>query len=146
MASALAFLAAKLTIFHLQKTNRVFTECDTTAHAEDDAIRNASELMLDMENKKYKKRELTLYTTCEPCPMCSGAILLSFSIKRVVWAANDISMGAMRKLKQEPLFIDRSTDISIEAAPIKELEDRQRKMLAEFFSNRGRTRTEWHDG
>jgi len=126
--------------------NKVFSECDTTSHAEVDAIRNASQLMLDMENKKYKKRELTLYTTCEPCPMCSGAILLSFSIKRVVWAANDISMGAMKKLKKEPLFIDRFSDISIEAAPIKELEDRQRKMMAEFFSNRGRIRTEWHDG
>lgn len=40
------------------------------------------------------------------------------SIKRVVWAANDISMGAMRKLKQEPLFIGRFSDVSIEAAPI----------------------------
>ncbi|TCZ81088.1 nucleoside deaminase [Paenibacillus albiflavus] len=126
--------------------NKVFSECDTTAHAEVEVIRRASVLMLDIDNKKYKKRDLTLYTTCEPCLMCSGAILLSFSIKRVVWAANDISMGAMRKLKKEPLFIDRFSDISIEAAPIQELEDRQRKMMAEFFSNRGRIRTEWHDG
>ncbi|WP_199621289.1 nucleoside deaminase [Paenibacillus alkalitolerans] len=124
--------------------NKVFSECDTTAHAEVDAIRNASSLMLDLETKRFTRNDLTLYTTCEPCPMCSCSILLSFSITRVVWASNDISMGAMRKFKEEPLFIERFAPIAIEAEPVKELKIRQRKMMAEFYTSRGYTNTEWH--
>lgn len=35
----------------------------------------------------------TLYSTLEPCPMCAGALLAS-RIKRLVWAAPDIRLGA----------------------------------------------------
>ena len=36
--------------------------------------------------------EATLYVTLEPCPMCSGAIILS-RIKRVVYGAADPKAG-----------------------------------------------------
>lgn len=66
--------------------NRVFSDCDPTAHAEVDAIRRAGKHLLDVEKKKFsKKKDLTLYTTCEPCPMCSCTILMS-GIKKIVWA------------------------------------------------------------
>jgi tRNA(adenine34) deaminase len=123
--------------------NSVFSESDTTAHAEVDAIRNAGPTMLDIENKKFLKKGYTLYTTCEPCPMCSCTIMLSFNIKRVVWAANDIEMGAMRKFKEGPHFLDRFSKISFEAAPYRDLEIRQRKMLAEWFIKRGFLDTHW---
>lgn len=61
--------------------NRVFSECDPTAHAEVDAIRQAGQHLLDVSKKRYTKNDLTLYTTCEPCPMCSCTILMS-GIKR----------------------------------------------------------------
>ncbi|WP_156043211.1 nucleoside deaminase [Paenibacillus sp. UNC451MF] len=123
--------------------NRVFSSCDTTAHAEVDAIRRAGSSMVDIENKKFLKKNYTLYTTCEPCPMCSCTILLSFNIKRVVWAANDVEIGAMRKFKEGPHFLNRFNKISIEAAPFKDLEIRQRTMLAEWFIRRGYPDTSW---
>jgi tRNA(adenine34) deaminase len=50
--------------------NKVFSQCDTTAHAEVDVIRNAGFLMLNLEEKRFVHGDLTLFTTCEPCPMC----------------------------------------------------------------------------
>lgn len=123
--------------------NRVFSDCDTTAHAEVDAIRKSGLAMLDLDNKRFLKNDFTLYTTCEPCPMCSCSILLCFSIKRVVWAANDKEMGAMRKFKEGPHFLERFNTISYEAAPFRDLEVRQRKMMAEWSISRGFKDTPW---
>ena len=50
-------------------TNRVTTKNDPTAHAEVEAIRAACASLSD-----FQLRGCTLYTTCEPCPMCMGAI------------------------------------------------------------------------
>ncbi|GAA0161867.1 deaminase [Lithospermum erythrorhizon] len=61
--------------------NMVLNNSDPTAHAEVTAIREAC--------KKLKKIELSdcdIYASCEPCPMCFGAIHLS-RIKRLVYGA-----------------------------------------------------------
>ncbi|KAG9140804.1 hypothetical protein Leryth_024755, partial [Lithospermum erythrorhizon] len=61
--------------------NMVLNNADPTAHAEVTAIREAC--------KKLKKIELSdcdIYASCEPCPMCFGAIHLS-RIKRLVYGA-----------------------------------------------------------
>ncbi|MBT3337353.1 MAG: nucleoside deaminase [Anaerolineae bacterium] len=53
----------------LEAENTVNTERDATGHAETNLMRLAS--------KKFTPEELqacTLYTSTEPCPMCSGAI------------------------------------------------------------------------
>lgn len=63
--------------------------------------------------------------------------MMTFSIKRVVWAANDGAMGAMRKLSEESLLLDQFKNISIEAAPYRDLEVRQRKLMADFNTSRG---------
>jgi len=49
--------------------NRVSHKHDPTAHAEIEAIRQATEIMGD-----YELKGCTLYSSCEPCPMCLGAI------------------------------------------------------------------------
>ena len=49
--------------------NRVTTANDPTAHAEVVAIREACRKLGD-----FQLRGCDLYTTCEPCPMCLGAI------------------------------------------------------------------------
>ncbi|KAI3951710.1 hypothetical protein MKW98_013768 [Papaver atlanticum] len=61
--------------------NMVLKHTDPTAHAEVTAIREAC--------KKLNQIELSdceIYTSCEPCPMCFGAIHLS-RIKRLVYGA-----------------------------------------------------------
>lgn len=49
--------------------NQVVANHDPTAHAEIVAIRKASLLL-----KQFDLSDCSLYTTCEPCPMCYGAI------------------------------------------------------------------------
>jgi len=49
--------------------NQVTNHNDPTAHAEVLAIREASRNM-----NNYNLSDCTLYTSCEPCPMCLGAI------------------------------------------------------------------------
>ena len=50
-------------------TNVVTTTNDPTAHAEIVAIRKACEVLGD-----YQLTGCDLYTSCEPCPMCLGAV------------------------------------------------------------------------
>jgi guanine deaminase len=49
--------------------NRVTAECDPTAHAEIAAIREACLKLND-----FQLKGCILYSSCEPCPMCLGAI------------------------------------------------------------------------
>jgi len=49
--------------------NRVTADNDPTAHAEVSAIRSASEKL-----KTFNLEGYVIYTSCEPCPMCLGAI------------------------------------------------------------------------
>jgi guanine deaminase len=64
-----------------QSGNRVVADADPTAHAEVLAIRKASASMAT-----HILDGCVLYTSCEPCPMCLGAIYWS-GIKRVVYSA-----------------------------------------------------------
>ena len=63
-------------------TNVVTASNDPTAHAEISAIRDACRAL-----HHFQLEECTLYASCEPCPMCLGAIYWA-RIKRVVFAAN----------------------------------------------------------
>lgn len=49
--------------------NRVTANCDPTAHAEVSAIREACK-----KEQSFKLEGCTIYTSCEPCPMCLSAI------------------------------------------------------------------------
>jgi len=49
--------------------NQVTTRNDPTAHAEIEAIREACRRL-----GRFELRGHVLYTSCEPCPMCLGAI------------------------------------------------------------------------
>ena len=50
-------------------TNRVTATCDPTAHAEVSAIRQAAKTL-----NSFDLSGCDIYTSCEPCPMCLGAI------------------------------------------------------------------------
>ena len=50
-------------------TNRVTASCDPTAHAEVSAIRAAATKL-----GTFNLSGCEIYTSCEPCPMCLGAI------------------------------------------------------------------------
>lgn len=61
--------------------NRVTSTNDPTAHAEIVAIRDACRAL-----GAFQLDDCTLYTSCEPCPMCLGAIYWARP-ERVVYAA-----------------------------------------------------------
>jgi guanine deaminase len=52
--------------------NSVAEDNDPTAHAEVKAIRSAAQML-----GRFKLNDCVLYTTCEPCPMCLGAVYWS---------------------------------------------------------------------
>lgn len=62
---------------------------DPTAHAEMLAVTQAAAALGD-----WRLNECTLYVTKEPCPMCSGAMLMA-RLGRVVYAVSDLKMGCL---------------------------------------------------
>lgn len=63
------------------------SEQNAVAHAELIAIEEACK-----KTGSWRLEDTTLYVTLEPCPMCSGAIILS-RVKRVVYGASDPKAG-----------------------------------------------------
>jgi guanine deaminase len=63
--------------------NRVTATNDPTAHAEVVAIREACRAL-----KNFQLDGCELYTTCEPCPMCLGAIYWA-RLSRIFYACTD---------------------------------------------------------
>jgi tRNA(Arg) A34 adenosine deaminase TadA len=61
--------------------NQVLATNDPTAHAEVMAIRDACKKL-----GSFQLQECEIYTSCEPCPMCLGAIY--WARPRVVYFAN----------------------------------------------------------
>lgn len=61
--------------------NQVWSAMDPTAHAEVDAIRRACQAL-----GTYQLTECSIYTSCEPCPMCLGAIY--WARLQVIYYAN----------------------------------------------------------
>ena len=64
-----------------EASNEVVASNDPTAHAEVLAIRRAASALAT-----FSLRGTTLYASCEPCPMCLGAIFWS-RVDAVVYAA-----------------------------------------------------------
>jgi len=91
--------------------NRVTANLDPTAHAEVVAIRAACQAAGD-----FSLAGATLYTSCEPCPLCLAAALWA-RVDRVVFAANrdDAAHGGFDDREFYELFArDRSTwEVSI---------------------------------
>jgi len=63
-------------------SNRVVLDSDPTAHAEILAIRKAAAIL-----KSHDLSSCVLYASCEPCPMCLGAIYWA-GINKVVYSAS----------------------------------------------------------
>ena len=78
---------------------------DPTAHAEILCLRNGAEKLGD-----WRLKDCTLYVTLEPCPMCSGALLMS-RLGRCVFGAADPEAGccgSVYDLPADPLLRGRT--------------------------------------
>ena len=65
-----------------EAANRVTIDCDPTAHAEVSAIRKAAKVL-----GTFDLSGCEIFTSCEPCPMCFGAIYWAHLDK--IYFAND---------------------------------------------------------
>lgn len=97
--------------------NRVTRDLDPTAHAEVQALRAACRVVGD-----FALPDATLYTSCEPCPLCLSAALWA-RVARVVYAADrhDAARGGFDDLAFYDLFT-RSTEtwpVRLESHPIE---------------------------
>ncbi len=92
--------------------NKVTSTNDPTAHAEVTAIRNACANL-----GTFQLDDCTIYTSCEPCPMCLGAIY---------WARPKmVFMGCTREDAADIGFDDQFIYDEIE----REIDDRKIKIV-----------------
>lgn len=76
--------------------NTVVVEQDPTGHAETNLVRLAGRLVSEEELEAH-----TLFSSCEPCAMCSAAIFWS-GIGRVVYALSNDALIAMLPNTDDP--------------------------------------------
>ncbi len=107
--------------------NRIEQLQDATAHAEMLVLREASGKL-----ERRRLSNLTLYATLEPCPMCSGALILS-RVQRLVYGAVDAKFGAVESLFNIANNPALNHQLKITAGV---LENDCRELLTKFFAER----------
>lgn len=106
--------------------NRTAERSDATAHAEVEAIRQASRTIGD-----WRLSGCTLYVTLEPCPMCTGAIINSRT-STVVFGARESRFGSCGSVID--LFSENYGHRPAVYAGV--LKEQCSKILTEFFRNK----------
>ena len=108
--------------------NTVESAHDPTAHAEMIAITQAANQIGD-----WRLEGATLYVTKEPCPMCSGATLMS-RLQRVCYAVRDPKMGCLGGATDLNALPRVNHHLEITAGGV--LEDECRELLQGFFRSK----------
>lgn len=117
--------------FIAEAHNTIKRDIDPTAHAEINAIRAAARKLGDA-----KLTGCTLYSTCEPCPMCMGAILWSRIDRLVIGATSgDASASGIGQLNISARFLAQSASSALVIQ-----EDFLRVECRELFEEWTRTR------
>jgi len=95
-------------------TNLVTSTNDPTAHAEIVAIREACRAI-----GSFQLTDCVLYTSCEPCPMCLGAIY--WARPKAVFFANTRGDAASIGFDDEFLYRELTVPLSGRKIPITQL-------------------------
>ena len=94
--------------------NQVLMLKDPTAHAEVMAIRDACKKLSD-----FQLSDCELYTSCEPCPMCLGAIY--WARPKVVYFACNRADAAGIEFDDDFIYREVSTSLDERSIPFQEL-------------------------
>ncbi len=108
--------------------NRVIGTSDPTAHAEVVAIRDACARLgtFDLSGAE-------IYTSCEPCPMCLGAILWA-RLDRMCYAANRADAAAIG-FDDDAFYVEVAKPVDARGLPAKRLlGDEARAVFAAWFA------------
>jgi cytosine/creatinine deaminase len=99
---------------------------DPVAHGEISCLRNAG--------RQASYKDMTLYTTLSPCPMCTGAILL-FQIPRVVVGEAETFVGDLDFLAVHGVQVLLLDDEDCKAA-MREFQERYPQVWSEDIGGR----------
>jgi tRNA(Arg) A34 adenosine deaminase TadA len=91
--------------------NKVISTNDPTAHAEIIAIREACKNL-----SSFQLEDCEVYTSCEPCPMCLGAIY--WARPKVVYYANTRTDAANIGFDDSMIYDEISTDLEKRKIPV----------------------------
>ena len=91
--------------------NNVTSTNDPTAHAEVVAIRKACKAL-----KTYQLTGCEIYASCEPCPMCLGAIY--WARPKIVYYANNRQDAAAIGFDDSMIYEEMGVDIEKRKIPI----------------------------
>ena len=103
--------------------NTVEKNCCASRHAELAVLEKGAEIL-----KRRNLSDCILFSTLEPCAMCTGAII-AFNIKTVVFGAYDDQFGCLFSKTDLPKLIGRSVKV---IGGICEAE--AKALLNDFFS------------
>jgi tRNA(Arg) A34 adenosine deaminase TadA len=110
-------------------TNRVTASNDPTAHAEVVAIREACTKL-----QRFSLAGAQIFTSCEPCPMCLGAIHWARLDK--IWFAATREDAARIGFDDELLYRELSLPMAQRAVPLEQLARAEAVvMMQEWQSN-----------
>jgi tRNA(adenine34) deaminase len=110
--------------------NQVEGSKDPTAHAEMLALTQAASKLGD-----WRLEGATIFVTKEPCPMCSGALVMA-RVKRVCFAVPDPKMGCLGGAANLNELPRSNHHFEIAAGGV--LEDECRALLQAFFREKRR--------
>ncbi|MCO6439850.1 MAG: nucleoside deaminase [Nitrococcus mobilis] len=94
--------------------NRVWSAMDPTAHAEVVAIRRACRIL-----ETYQLTDCSIYTSCEPCPMCLGAIY--WARLQVIYYANTRGDAAAIGFDDSFVYDELALPLSQRRIPVRRL-------------------------
>jgi tRNA(Arg) A34 adenosine deaminase TadA len=98
--------------------NRVTATNDPTAHAEVTAIRNACEKL-----NSFQLDDCIIYTSCEPCPMCLGAIY--WARPKAVYYANTKTDAAAILFDDNFIYKEIEVGIQNRKLPFKQIMNKE---------------------
>ena len=94
--------------------NKVTSTNDPTAHAEVVAIRDACKNL-----NSFQLEDCEIYTSCEPCPMCRGAIY--WARPKAIYFANTREDAAAAGFDDSMLYDEMKCSIAERKIPINSL-------------------------
>lgn len=95
--------------------NQVTSTNDPTAHAEIVAIRRACDAL-----RVFNLQNCDIYTSCEPCPMCLGAIY--WARLRCVYFANTRADAAKIGFDDEFIYREIASEMDARSIPSQQME------------------------
>lgn len=110
-------------------SNQVVSNNDPTAHAEIVAIREACKTL-----KTFQLVDCEIYTSCEPCPMCLGAIY--WSRPKIIYYANTREDAAEAGFDDSMIYDEINADITKRKIPLINLGRNDALKVFEEWANK----------